>query len=105
MHGALGVGCCCTTQLSLCALLLPATRRAEAEGRGPISHSPIPPNGGVRSAPRSPPQRLGGGRCDTSLKNSKSAIKLLQVVLAGVLAAKSRVFASKHAQQRHALPQ
>ena len=39
--------------------------------------------------------------CDTSLKNSKSAIKLLQVVLASALIAKTRVFASKHAQRRH----
>jgi hypothetical protein len=37
--------------------------------------------------------------CDTSLKNRKSAIKLLQVVLASAPTAKTRVFASKHAQR------
>jgi hypothetical protein len=46
-------------------------------------------------------QRLARRECDTSLKNSKSAIKLLQVVLASAPTAKPRVFASKHAQRRH----
>jgi hypothetical protein len=54
----------------------------------------FPQNRGVRRGP----QRPGGS--DTSLKNSKSAIKLLQVVLASALTAKTRVFASKHAQRR-----
>jgi hypothetical protein len=60
---------------------------------------PISPYRGVRRGP----QRLGATRreCGTSLKNSKSAIKLLQVVLASAPTAKARVFASKHAQRRH----
>jgi hypothetical protein len=53
------------------------------------SHAgPIPPNRGVRRGGAS--TRRG---CDTSLKNSKSAIKLLQVVLASDPTAKTRVFA------------
>jgi hypothetical protein len=58
-----------------------------------VGTGPISPNRGVRRGP----QR----GCDTSLKNSKSAIKLLQVVLASAPTAKPRVFASKHAQRRH----
>jgi hypothetical protein len=45
-----------------------------------------------------------GGPSDTSLKNSKSAKQILQVVLASAPTAKTRVFASKHAQRRHAPP-
>jgi hypothetical protein len=60
---------------------------------------PIPPN---RGRVRRGAQRLGGSvTLRSSLKNSKSAIKLLQVVLASAPTAKTRVFASKHAQRRH----
>jgi hypothetical protein len=61
---------------------------------------PISPNRrGVRRA--GPPPSDKDKECDTSLKNSKSSIQLLQVVLARALTARTRVFASKHAQRRH----
>jgi hypothetical protein len=87
-------------------------RRAGACGPGARSQ----PGPGPRTPdPRRPPtSRAGfpkygctqGGaatkrECGTSLKNSKSAIKLLQVVLASAPTAKTRVLASKPAQRRH----
>jgi hypothetical protein len=68
---------------------------------GPIS--PVPSNKYPRGVRRAP-QRLGRSyyfSLLTSLKNSKSAIKLLQVVLASAPTAKTRVPASKHAKRRH----
>jgi hypothetical protein len=56
------------------------------------------PQIGVYTGRGGPATRRG---CDTSLKNSKSAITLLQVVLDSAPTAKNRVFASKHAQRRH----
>jgi hypothetical protein len=78
----------------------PAVRAAGRAGGSNMSsfllrQGRFPQIGGCACAQGAPATRQ---KCDTSLKNSKSAIKLLQVVLASARTAKTRVFASKHAQ-------